>query len=155
MGRLRSTWPIWLGFVVSLLGLISYFLFFARFPVTRNVPWVNFLLFATSAALLLGGWRKVLTGQPPRGGKVVSSLLTIASLSIFGAFCFFIFYASRKLPAAIESPKIGQRAPEFALRDTHENPVSLATLLSTPLDPSSPSPSLPRGVLLVFYRGYW
>lgn len=149
------TWPVWFGFVLSGLAFISYFLIFARFPFTRNVPWVNFLLFATSAAFLWFGWRRVLGGSQPRRGRVVGSLLTIASLSIFGAFCFVVFYAARQLPPSYRSPKIGQKAPEFVLRDTHGDLVSLATLLSTPLEPSNRPRSAPNGVLLVFYRGHW
>ena len=40
----RWNWPIWVGFVVVVAGLFSYELF-ARFPITRDFPWANFLLF--------------------------------------------------------------------------------------------------------------
>jgi hypothetical protein len=59
------------------------------------------------------------------------------------------------LPASLGSPKLGREAPGFVLRDTQENLVSLSALLSTPLDPSNPFRSAPKGVLLIFYRGYW
>jgi CheY-like chemotaxis protein len=55
-------------------------------------------------------------------------------------FCFVIFHAAnRPLPASLGSPKLGRKAPEFVLRDTQQNLVSLSALLSTPLDPSNPS----------------
>ena len=50
----RWNWPIWVGFVVIILGLFSYE-FFARFPITRDFPWANFLLFGIGIALLLVG----------------------------------------------------------------------------------------------------
>lgn len=155
MRKLHWNWPVWLGFVFSIVAFVSYFLVFARFPVTRNVPWANFLLFGAGAAFLWAGLRRVLGGTQPFRGKIVSSVLTLLSVSIFGVFCFVIYHATRQLPASLKSPKIGQKASEFALRDTQGNLVFLSTLLSTPLDLSSPSPSTPKGVLLIFYRGYW
>jgi hypothetical protein len=155
MEKLRWNWPVWLGFIFSIVAFLSYFLVFARFPVTRDVPWANFLLFGASATFLWAGLRRVLGGAQPLRGKIVSSIVTLLSVAIFGVFCFIIFHSTRQLPASLESPKIGQKAPEFVLRDTHGNLVSLSTLLSTPLDPSSPSRSPSRGVLLIFYRGYW
>jgi len=60
MRKLRWNWPVWLGFVLSVIAFVSYFRFFARFPVTRNVPWANFLLFGASAAFLWAGLRRSL-----------------------------------------------------------------------------------------------
>ena len=155
MRKLRWNWPVWLGFVFSVVAFVSYFLIFARFPVTRNVPWANFLLFGASAAFLWAGLRRALGGAQLFREKIVSSILTLLSVSIFGAFCFVIFHATRQLPTSVGSPKVGQKAPGFALRNTRESLVSLSSLLSTPLDPSSSSQKAPKGVLLVFYRGYW
>ena len=50
----RWNWPIWVGFVVVVAGLFSYE-FFARFPITRDFPWANLLLFGIGAALLIVG----------------------------------------------------------------------------------------------------
>jgi hypothetical protein len=155
MRKLRWNWPVWMGFVFSIVAFVSYFFVFARFPVTRNVPWANFLLFGASAVSLRVGLRRVFGGAQPSQGRIVSSILTLLSVSIFSVFCFVIFHATRQLPASLESHKIGQKASEFALRDTHGKLVSLSTLLSAPLNPSSQSRSAPKGVLLIFYRGYW
>lgn len=155
MRKLLWNWPVWLGFLFSLLAFTSYSLVFARFPATRNVPWVNFLLFGVSAAFLVFGLKRMLGGAQSVLGKMVSSILIFLSISIFWVFCFVIFHATKQLPASTGAPKIGQNAPEFALRDTRENLVSLAALLSTPLDLSNPSRGAPEGVLLIFYRGYW
>jgi hypothetical protein len=153
--KLLWNWPVWLGFLLSLLAFISYSLVFARFPATRNVPWVNFLLFGVSATFLLFGLKRMFGGAQSFLGEIVSSILIFLSISIFCVFCFVIFHATRQLPASIGAPQIGQKAPEFALRDTRKNLVSLRALLSTPLELSNPSRRAPKGVLLIFYRGYW
>ena len=44
----------------------------------------------------------------------------------------------------------GKKAPEFSLSDTNGKLVSLSELLTTPVDGKTP-----KGVVLVFYRGYW
>ena len=155
MRKQRWNGPVWLGFLFSLLAFMSSSLVFARFPVTRNVPWVNFLLFGISAALLFLGFRRILRDVQSFPGKTVGSIVIFISVSIFCIFCYVIFHATKQLPASIGAPKIGQKAPQFALRDTQENSVSLATLLSTPLDQSNTSQRAPKGVLLIFYRGYW
>jgi hypothetical protein len=155
MEKPRWNWPIWLGFLLSIAAFVSYFAVFVRFPVTRNVPWVNFLLFAASALFLWMGLRRIFAGAPSLPRRVLGSLLALVSVAILGGFCFFIFHAGKQLPQSVGSPKVGQKAPDFSLRDTHGNLVSLATLLSTPLNAADSSASAPKGVLLVFYRGYW
>jgi peroxiredoxin len=54
------------------------------------------------------------------------------------------------LPASKGAPQVGQKMPEFSLPDADGKQVSLNELLSTPVDGQSP-----KGVLLIFYRGYW
>jgi hypothetical protein len=63
-------------------------------------------------------------------------------------FGFFVF--ARWLPPSKGAPQVGQKAPEFLLMDTTGKSVSLGELLSTPINGNAP-----KGVLLVFYRGYW
>jgi hypothetical protein len=126
VGKLRWNWPVWLGSLFSLLAFMSYSLVFAGFPATRNVPWVNFLLFGVSATFLFFGLKRMFGGKKSFLGKVISSILIFLSISIFCVFCFVIFHATKQLPQSIGAPKIGQKAPEFALRDTRKNLVSLA-----------------------------
>jgi peroxiredoxin len=47
---------------------------------------------------------------------------------------------------------VGDKAPEFALIDGSGRKVTMAELLGAPL-PSGATKT--RGVMLVFYRGYW
>ena len=146
-----GNWPLWLGFVLSLIAFLSYFLIFARFPVTRDMPWINFLLFVLSLALLFVGLRRAFGSSARHRGKIAGPILSVLSLAVVAFFCLSIFYFPRKLPASSQAPRVGQKAPDFALSDTHGSAVSLAALLSTPLAASQPT----KGVLLVFYRGYW
>ena len=44
-------WPLRVGFVVAVGGLFSYE-FFAQFPITRDFPWANLLLFAAAGIFL-------------------------------------------------------------------------------------------------------
>ncbi len=126
--------------------------FFARFPVTRDVPWPNFLLFAIGGAALFVGFRRAFGRSQQYRGKIAGPILGTLSLLAVGFFCYIVFYMTRQLPGAAGAPHVGQKAPEFVLPDTTNQPVSLASLFSTPLVGSRVPP---KGVVLVFYRGYW
>jgi hypothetical protein len=155
MRRLRWNWPAWAGLLLSILAFVSYFVVFARFPLTRNVPWANFLLFGAAVLLLVAGLKRAFTGTGSFAGKFVSSVLALLSISVLSAFCFVVFRGTWRLPASHGAPTVGQKAPDFTLRDTRDNPVSLSAILSTPLEPGISAAGAPRGVLLIFYRGDW
>jgi hypothetical protein len=147
----RRNWHLWLGFVLCVVGFASLPLL-ARFPATRDVPWVNVLFLGTGLALLFVGLRRAF-GQPQQyRGKITATILGAVSVLIVALFCFVVFYQTRQLPASTGAPKVGEKAPEFVLPDTNNQPISLASLLSTPL---ANSQTPPKGVVLVFYRGYW
>jgi hypothetical protein len=151
----QSNWSPWAGFLISVIAFVSYFLFFSQFPVTRDLPWVNFLLFGLAAVLLTVGMRRAWGSASLYRGKISAPILAALSAVVFGLFCFTIFVESRRLPSAHESPQVGQKAPEFSLPDVNGKPVSLAALRSAPLAATSAPGRAPKGVLLVFYRGYW
>jgi peroxiredoxin len=58
-----------------------------------------------------------------------------------------VFVAVRSLPASAAAPKVGQKAPDFTLTDSNNKPVTLAQLLTEPINNKPP-----KGVLLIFYR---
>ena len=145
-------WSLWAGFVLSVAALLSYFLLFYRYPVTRDIPWVNYLLFAAGIVLLILGLRRAYGRPQEFRGKIFGLILVLISAASLGFFCFGTLYASRQLPASLEAPRVGAKAPEFSLIDTENRSITLASLLATPM-PGTQTP--PRGVLLVFYRGYW
>jgi hypothetical protein len=80
----------------------------------------------------------------------------VATLSVvvFGFFIFDTFIIARHLPASHGAPQVGQKAPDFSISDIHGKPVSLSEMMALPVNGKAGSPN-PRGVLLVFYRGYW
>ena len=155
MEKKRPNWLLWLGFLTSLIAFVSYFLFFLQFPVTRDIPWINYLLFALAALLLAIGLRRAFAQATVYRGKISGPILTALSAVVLGAFCFMVFVESRRLPASGGAPRVGQNAPPFSLMDTNGKQVSLSELLMTPIDAPAGPKQTTRGVLLVFYRGYW
>ena len=151
MNQRRWNWHLWAGFLLCLVGFAS-FPFFAKFPITRDVPWANFSLFAMGVALSFVGLRRAFGQSQLYRGKIAGPILTSLSFVALGFFCYIVFHMTRQLPASAGAPHVGQKAPEFVLADINNRPVSLASLLSTPLPGSQASP---KGVVLVFYRGYW
>lgn len=148
----RFNWPIWAGFLLSLIAFISYFLVFVWFPITRDFPWANLLLFALSAVLVMIGVRRAYSSDHshPRRSKIFATILMTLSLAIFGFFVFSTLIMGRRLPASHSAPTVGRNAPDFTLPDSSGKPVSLSELLTSPVNDKKPT-----GVLLVFYRGYW
>jgi hypothetical protein len=148
----RFNWPLWAGFLLTLIASFSYFAFFVQFPVTRDFPWVNLLLFLMAAVLLVTGVRRGFARDRarPKLSKVVTSIMMTLSVAIMALFIFAIFIAARWMPASAGAPHVGQKVPEFTLSDANGRQVSLNQLLSEPIDGKAP-----KGVLLVFYRGWW
>jgi hypothetical protein len=149
--KLRSiNWPLWAGFLLSIIAFFSYFAFFVNFEATRDFPWANLALFAIAAVLVLIGLRRAFAQDRPLKSKIAGGLVTTLSLLVLALFIFTIFIAARWLPASQGAPHVGQKAPDFTLSDTNGQSVSLAQLFSKPVNGKTP-----KGVLLVFYRGYW
>jgi hypothetical protein len=146
----RLNWPIWLGFLLSLFALLSYPFVFINWPVTRDFPWVNLLLFAIAVVLLFVGLRRAFSPGRRRISKIVAPVVASLGILILGLFLFSFFVASRWLPGSRGAPQVGQKAPDFTLADTTNKQVSLASLLSEPIN-GKPA----KGVLMIFYRGYW
>jgi hypothetical protein len=146
----KFNWQIWASFLLSVVAFLSYPSVFVRWPITRDFPWANLLLFGVAATLLLVGVRRAFSPDRRLKSKIAASVLTILSVLVLGVFVFSIFVASKWLPASHGAPQIGQKVPDFTLADTNEKPMSLSELLAAPIDARAP-----RGVLLIFYRGYW
>jgi len=148
----RLNWPLWLGFLLTLGTFLSYFFIFVLFPFTRDFPWANLLLFVIAAVLFFMGLQRGFASDRPHPtrSKIVSSIVSGLSLLVIALFVFTIFIGGRWLPASKGAPQVGQRAPDFSLPDSSGKTVSLNELLTTPINGNAP-----KGVLLVFYRGYW
>jgi Na+/proline symporter len=148
----KRSWHVWIGFLLCVIGFLSYPFFFAMYPITRDVPWMNFLILAGGLAFVASGLWRVFGRFQEYKGKVAGSILGVLSFAVAGLFCFGIFYATKQIPKSAGAPKAGDKAPEFLLTDVNHRQESLATLFATPL-PATQKP--PKGVFLVFYRGYW
>lgn len=145
-------WRLWTGFGVSILALLIYFSFFRE---TRAIFWPSLALFVVAVALLVSGWQRVRRDPQLYRGKMAGPVLAGLSLIVLALFSFVSYSVFKAFPAARNAPQVGQKAPEFMLQDSHGTPVSLAQLLTAPIPDASGTGHAPKGVLVVFYRGYW
>jgi ABC-type transport system involved in cytochrome c biogenesis permease subunit len=143
---MKRSWNplLWVGFATALLAALSYLPVFTRFPITRDIPWVNLLLFLVSLCLLTVGLHRAFAHSDRYRGKIIGSVLTALSLALAGLFCFGVFYGARNIPSPATALRVSQQAPDFTLSDANGKPQTLAQLRQGK-----------RAVLLIFYRGYW
>src|SRR6516162_7645751 len=146
-------WQIWTGFLLALAVIPVYFVFFAKYSITRDVPWASWMMFTVAGWLLWTGVRRAFASSGVYRGKIAGPILAVLSLGAAVFFGYATLYASRQLPAAAGAPRVGEKAPEFTLADTSGKTVAMSALLSEPM-PGIKGPK-PRRLLLVFYRGYW
>jgi len=133
--------------VVSLIAFFSYYFLFVRWPVTRDFPWVNLLLFAAGLGLATLGMVRAHRHPDRYRGKVRSVLFVLLSLTVAGFFYFTDFVMPKQMPPASRAPAVGQSAPDFTLPDANGQQVTLSSFYS--------GGGKARWVLLIFYRGYW
>jgi hypothetical protein len=146
----RLNWQIWAGFLLSLVAEFSYPFLFVRWATTREFPWANLILFAIALVLLFFGVRRAFKPDRRVASKIFSALAAAFGVLLLASLLFMIFVMGRWLPKSAGAPQVGQKAPEFTLTDPNDKPVTLAQLLTEPINNKPPN-----GVLLIFYRGYW
>jgi len=134
----------WAGFAVVLVALVSYIPFFALFPVTRDNPWANYLLFLVGGALITVGARRAFRDPEHHSGKISGSILAALSALLFAFFVVSVTHFSKQIPSGESALRVSGKASPFVLVDTAGKQVSSADLLKDH-----------RGLVLVFYRGYW
>ena len=152
MDARRINWPLWLGLLVAFIGGFSYIAVFVWFPITRDFPWVNLLLFLVALIFLWQGIRRGFARDRahPARSKIITSVVATFSVAIIALFLFSYFVFARWLPPSTGAPQVGQKIPEFTLPDSSGRQVSLNEILTAPIDGKAP-----KGALLIFYRGYW
>jgi hypothetical protein len=136
-------WLLWIGFLFVLAGFFSY-TFFAQFPVTRDFPWANLLLFAVGGILLVLGLFRALGKSRVYRGKIFGPILVTLGILMFAFFSYVFFYVLRQVPPSTEAPRVGQKAPEFTLSNQDGKEVSLSDLVGRS-----------KALALIFYRGFW
>jgi hypothetical protein len=134
----------WAGFAIVLIAVVSYIPFFALFPATRDIPWANYLLFLAGGTLLAAGVRRAFRDPEHYRGKISGPVLTVLSALLCAFFVVSVTYFSKQIPAPGTALSVGQKAPAFSLPDTTGKQVYSADLLKNH-----------RGLVLIFYRGYW
>ena len=141
---------LWWGIVITVLGALSNGLYFLYLPGQAAFPWINLVVpIAGLLVVIAGVWRAF--AHPERyGGKWLGAVFAVICLVLAGGSTFGFLHA-RDLPKSAGAPRVGQKAPDFALVDSNGETVSLAQLLSGSGQRSDP----PKAVLLIFYRGYW
>jgi hypothetical protein len=152
MSTKQWNWRLWVGLCLSVAALVSYFLLFVT---SRGFFWLSLVLFVVAAALLVGGLRRAYRQPESYRGKVAGPIVTVVSVLFLAGFSYVSYEVYKHFPAAENAPRLGQKAPGFTLPDSSGTPITLAQLLSTPITDSAGVAHNPKGVLVVFYRGYW
>jgi hypothetical protein len=143
---------LWIGTIVTLLGVLSNFFYFWSIPGEAIFPWLSLAL-PVAGVVFLGVGLKRAFGRPQVfRGRISGTIITVLALFLGGVSVFGFFHA-RAVPASSGAPRVGQKAPDFTLTNLHGQPVTLSNLLSAPTEGASGKP--PKAVLLIFYRGYW
>ena len=89
-----------------------------------------------------------LRGRSIVGGKMAGTILATVALLFFMVFGG-INSSFSQLPLSTGAPSVGQKLPEFTLLDQNGRPESLKDLLRPTRTEKV------RGLVLIFYRGYW
>jgi len=136
-------WFLWIGFLFALAGFFSY-TFFAQFPITRDFPWANLLLFAGGGICLVVGLFRAFGKAQVYRGKMFGPIFATLAILMFGLFSYVLFYELREVPPSTAAPRVGQKAPDFTLPDQDGKDVALSELVGRS-----------KAVALIFYRGFW
>jgi hypothetical protein len=125
---------VWIGALISIVGLVSYFFVFARFAPLRDFPWINLPLVLTGVGVSIWGIR--------RHPSILSVAGALVSVLAAGLLLAYVFVLSYHLPDPTRAVRIGDPAPSFALADQTGTIVRLEDFEGRPL-------------VMVFYRGFW
>jgi len=124
----------WVGPLIVLVGLFTYFTVAVRFPALRDSAIANLSLVIGGAAIATWGLIR------RRNWK---SWLGFGAAFFFAfLFCAYIFVLTSQLPAPDTAPAVGSIAPPLELPDQSGRMLSLENFSG-------------QRVLVVFYRGYW
>ena len=143
-GAKRSwNWLLWIGLLFVIGGFFSY-TFFAQFPITRDFPWANLLLFAAGGICLVVGLFRAFGKTKVYRGKIFGPILATLAILMFALLSYVLFYELRQVPPSTGAPRVGQKAPGFTLPDQDGKDVALGDLVGKS-----------KAIALIFYRGFW
>ena len=132
--REKRNHAAWIGPLVALIGLVTYFTVAVRFPALRDSASVNLTLAALGVGAAFGGLMRHRNWKSWLGASVA----TVAAALLVG----YVFVLSNQLPSPDTAPVVGAVAPPLELPDQTGRMLALDDLLGD-------------RVLVVFYRGYW
>lgn len=124
----------WVGPLIVLIGLFTYFTVAVRFPALRDSAIVNLVLVIGGVAIAAWGLFRRRNWKSWIGFGVAGSFSLL--------FFWYIFVYSSQLPAPDTAPVVGAVAPPLELPDQSGRMLSLEDFSG-------------QRVLVVFYRGYW
>ncbi len=124
----------WIGPLVALVGLVTYFTYAVKFPNLRDSAALNLIVVVLGVAV--AGWGMFRKNN----WKSWLGLLTSGALAalLFG----YVFVLSNQMPGAEPAATVGSAAPPLKLPDQTGRVVNLADFQD-------------RRVVVVFYRGFW
>ena len=140
-----------LGFLLILAAFVTYIAIFIRFPLTRDIPWVTYLMFAAGLALLVRGLLRAYREPKLYRGRIGGPIYMTLGVALIAFFGYSVVYGTRQIPVSANAPRPGDKAPDFTLPDQDGATVSLSQLLA----PDAAGAGKVNGVVLIFYRGYW
>jgi hypothetical protein len=124
----------WLGPVLAVTGLVTYFTLAVRVPDLRDTAWLNLVMVGVGLAMSIAAlverrnlWRWI--------GLTLSAMSTVLLAS-------YVFALSSDVPSATLAVPVGVQAPPLVLPDATGDLFSLA-------DGSD------QRTLVIFYRGFW
>jgi hypothetical protein len=139
-GAAGANHALWIGPLIAVAGLLSYFGFFARWPLFRDTAWLNFLILIAALAISAMGLRRAWPGGGwQRFGGVGSTLASGGLGALLVAYVFFLSYG---LPSTDGVTAEGEPIPAVTLASYDGQPVNVASAGA-------------GSTVLVFYRGFW
>ena len=131
---------LWLAPILALFGFLSYYALFARWPIFRDVPWLNLLILAAAVGLSISGLRRALpNGLLQRSAGVFGAFLASGLTLLLMVYCFGLSY---QLPSAELAAERGEPIPALVLAAHDGADFDLGA-------------GDHERMVLVFYRGHW
>lgn len=144
---------LWLGLAIAFAATLCNVVLFLNPPAQSLIPWLSLVLGVVALVFIAVGVRDNFRRSRTTAGRVLGVFVALLSV-LLSAGAILIFFHARAVPPSTGAPQIGQKAPDFTLPNTNNQPVSLKQLFAPgPVEDASVPAT--RAVLLVFYRGYW
>ncbi len=133
---------VWIGPVLTIVGALSYFLYFYQFPALRDFPVLNLPIVLLGLAFTSVGCWQMFKQRGRLLAKAFASIGLLLSLGVGGMFVFYVFFFSYGLPSVAAVPDLQATPADFSLPDQNGQQVSMADYRNSK-------------IILVFYRGFW